>query len=184
MSTPRQNQQPDPATTDFDSLVEQHADLVYKVAYRIMGNAEDAEDVTQDAFLSAYRAWDSFRGQAKPTTWLYRITTNAALMKLRKGKTARSVTQTGLDNVHVVDGAPGPSSEAANSELREKLDAALDQLEPDLRAAVALRDIEGLSNIEAAEALGVTVAALKSRLHRARIRLRDLLADYVSASES
>jgi RNA polymerase sigma-70 factor (ECF subfamily) len=87
----------------FDSLVEEHSAFVFNVAYRMMGNPEDAEDVAQDAFVSAYRAYDRFRGEARPTTWLYRITVNAALMRLRKTKTARALTNTGLDDVEVVD---------------------------------------------------------------------------------
>ena len=165
---------------DFDDLVEKHSSFVYNVAYRLMGNPEDAEDVAQDAFLSAYRAFDRFRGESRVTTWLYRITTNAALMKLRKTKLTRSLTQTGIEDMEVVDWSASPDREAINSELKEKLQDGIDQLEPDLRAAVVLRDVEGLSSAEAAEMLEITVAALKSRLHRARILLRKYLSDQVA----
>jgi RNA polymerase sigma-70 factor (ECF subfamily) len=165
---------------DFDSIVEEHSSFVYNVAYRMMGNPEDAEDVVQDAFLSAFRAFERFRGQSRVTTWLYRITVNAALMKLRKTKLARTLTQTGLDDMEIVDWSNTPEKGAANSELQEKLWEGINQLEPDLRAAVVLRDVQGLSNTEAADVLEVTVSALKSRLHRARVLLRKHLSVYLA----
>ena len=169
-------------TPDFDSIVEEHSSFVYNVAYRMMGNPEDAEDVVQDAFLSAYRAFERFRSESRVTTWLYRITVNAALMKLRKTKMARTLTQPGLDEMEIVDWNNTPERGAASSELGDKLMSGIDQLEPDLRAAVVLRDVEGLSNSEAAEALAVTVSALKSRLHRARVLLRAYLSDYLATA--
>ena len=166
----------------FDELVEKHSNFVYNVAYRMMGNPEDAEDVAQDAFLSAYRAFDRFRGQSRVTTWLYRITVNAALMRLRKTKLERSLTQTGLDDMEIVDWAASPEKDAVNSELKDKLQEGINQLEPDLRTAVVLRDVNGLSNAEVAEIVAITVPAVKSRLHRARVLLRKYLSDYVAAS--
>ena len=171
------------AATDFEELVEKHSDFVYNVAYRFMGNPEDAEDVAQDAFLSAYRAFDRFRGQSRVTTWLYRITVNAALMRLRKTKLARTLTQTGVEELEIVDWTASPERDAITSELGEKLQEGIDRLEPDLRAAVILRDVQQLSNAEAVEILNITVPALKSRLHRARILLRKYLADYVAEAK-
>ena len=167
---------------DFERLVEEHSDFVYNVAYRMMGNHEDAEDVAQDAFLSAYRAFDRFRGESRVTTWLYRIATNAALMRLRKTKLSRSLTHTGIDDLEVPDWSQTPERAAQNSELQDKLRQGLDRLDPDLRAAVVLRDVQGLSNAEAAEVLDLSVAALKSRLHRARVLLRQFLSDYAAAA--
>ena len=167
---------------DFERLVEEHSDFVYNVAYRMMGNHEDAEDVAQDAFLSAYRAFDRFRGESRVTTWLYRIATNAALMRLRKTKLARSLTHTGIDDLEVPDWSQTPERAAQNSELQDKLRQGLDRLEPDLRAAVVLRDVQGLSNAEAAEVLDLSVAALKSRLHRARVMLRQFLTEYAATA--
>jgi RNA polymerase sigma-70 factor (ECF subfamily) len=164
---------------DFDSLVEKHSDFVFNVAFRMMGNAEDAEDVARDAFLSAYRAFDRFRGESRPTTWLYRITVNAALMRLRKTKVARALTKTGLDDVEVVDWTASPEREAVNAELGDRLQEGISRLDPDLRAAVVLRDVQGFSNAESADALDISVPALKSRLHRARVLLREFLSDYV-----
>lgn len=167
---------------DFSSIVEQYSDFVYNVAYRMMGKPEDAEDVAQDAFISAYRAFGRFRGDSRVTTWLYRITVNAALMKLRKEKRARTLTQTGLEDVDVVNFDDTPERFAVTSELGAKLDEGIAQLQPDLRAAVVLRDVEGLSNAEAADILKITVSSLKSRLHRGRVLLRKHMVDYLKVS--
>ena len=168
---------------DFDVIVEEHSDFVYNVAYRMMGNAEDAEDVAQEAFISAYRARDRFRGDSKVTTWLYRITTNAALMRLRKEKRGRSLTRTGLDDVDIPSWGETPEGSAVTSELGEKIREGIAMLQPDLRAAVVLRDVSGLSNTEAADSLGITVSSLKSRLHRGRILLRKHMSDYVKSAQ-
>ena len=178
------NHPPDeaPEPMEFDSIVEQYSDFVYNVAFKMMGKPEDAEDVAQDAFISAYRAYGRFRGESRVTTWLYRITVNAALMKLRKEKRTRTLTQTGLDDMDVPDWDAGPEGSAVSSELGEKLQEGISQLPPDLRAAVVLRDVEQLSNSEAAEALEITVSSLKSRLHRARVILRKYLAEYLKVA--
>ena len=164
---------------DFGEVVERYSDLVYNVAFRMMGRPEDAEDVAQDAFLSAYRAFDRFRGESKITTWLYRITVNAALMRLRKEKNARTLTRTGLDDVDVPDWTGVPDRFASNSELAARLFDAISMLPEDLKAAVVLRDVEELSNSEAAQALDITVSSFKSRLHRGRVLLRKHMEEYL-----
>lgn len=164
---------------DFDEVVENHSGLVYNVALKMMGKPEDAEEVAQDAFLSAYRAYDRFRGESKVTTWLYRITVNAALQRLRREKRARELTRTGLDDVEIPDWSGTPDRSASNSELGDKLRDGIAMLPEDFRTAVVLRDVEGLSNAEAAEVAGVTVASFKSRLHRGRVLLRKHLEEYV-----
>ena len=174
-------EEPRSQAPDFERVVEENADFVYNVALRMMGNPEEAEDVAQDAFLSAYRAYGSFRGESKASTWLYRVTVNAALMRLRKTKPARDLTQAGLDEIEVADWSASPHDEAVNAELREALTEGLKQLEPSLRVAVVLRDVQGLSSTEAAEALDISVPALKSRLHRARVLLRQRLSSAVAA---
>ncbi len=149
-----------------------------------MGNAQDAEDVTQEAFLSAYKAWDNFRGGSAVSTWLYRIAVNACLMRLRKEKRARTMTDRSNREFDVVDWTPdptiGPEGQAVNAELRNEIARAIAELPPDLRAAVVLRDVEELSNTEAADALNISVASLKARLHRGRVALRTRLAAYAS----
>ena len=169
--------------TDFDALVENYSSFVYNVAFRMMGKPEDAEDVAQDAFLSAYRAFDRFRGESRVTTWLYRITVNAALMKLRKEKRARTLTETGPDDMEIPTSDTTPERWAVASELGDKLQEGISQLPEDLRTVVVLRDVEELSNSEAAEILQITVSSLKSRLHRARVLLRKHLSDYVKVAE-
>ena len=168
---------------EFRSIVEQHTDLVYNVAYRMMNNAQDAEDITQETFLSAYRSWASFRGGSSVSTWLYRIAVNSCLMRLRKEKRARALTDTGYSDVDVIDWTPDPSGTpeqlAINSELRQEMGKAIASLPPDLRAAVVSRDIQELSNTEAADVLGITISSLKARLHRGRVLLRKQLENYV-----
>ena len=171
----------DAGRPDFGEVVERHSDLVYNVALRMMGRPEDAEEVAQDAFLSAYRAYDRFRGDSKVTTWLYRITVNAALQRLRREKRARELTRTGLDDVEIPDWSGAPDRFASNSELGDRLRDGIASLPEDFRTAVVLRDVEGLSNAEAAEAVGITVASFKSRLHRGRVLLRKHLEEYVTS---
>ncbi len=182
MNVTQDNTTDDAEITDFDTIVEKYSSFVFNVAFKMMGKPEDAEDVAQDAFISAYRAFDRFRGESRVTTWLYRITVNAALMKLRKEKKTRTLTQTGLEDVDVVNWDETPERIAVSSELGEKLKEGIDQLQPELGAAVILRDVEGLSNTEASEILGITVSSLKSRLHRGRVLLRKYLADYVKVA--
>ena len=172
---------------DFRSIVEEHTNLVYGVAYRMMGNAQDAEDVTQETFLSAFRHWESFRGGSSVGTWLYRIAVNACLMRLRKEKRARAArVDPGYADADVLDWAPDPSGtpeeHAINSELREEMVKALAALPSDLRAAVVLRDVQGMSNSEAADILGVSVPSVKSKLHRGRVVLRKRLEDYAKTA--
>ena len=166
---------------DFEAIVEKHGDFVYNVAYRILSNPHDAEEAAQEAFISAYKAFGRFRGESQVTTWLYRIAVNSSLMRLRKEKKARLLNQTGYDDMQIVDWTGNPERASLDSELRERLEEGFSRLPPDLRAAVALRDVQELSNEEAAESLDITVLALKARLHRGRILLRKHLSDYMRA---
>ena len=180
MPRPPQNRIEAPsATADFDHIVEEYAGFVYNVAFRMMGNQQDAEDVAQEAFLSAYRAFARFRGESKVSTWLYRITVNAALMRLRKEKKARELTRTGLEDVDIPDWSDAPYRAATDSELGDRLREGIGMLPDDMKAAVVLRDIEELSNAEAADIIGISVPALKSRLHRGRVLLRKYLEEYL-----
>ena len=169
---------------DFEQVVEQHSDLVYNVALKMMGRPEDAEEVAQDALLSAYRAYGRFRGDSKITTWLYRITVNAALMRLRKEKKERTLERTGLEDVEIPDWSDTPDRFVSNSELGDRLREGIEMLPDDFRAAVILRDVEGLSNAEAADVLDITVSSFKSRLHRGRVLLRKHLEEYLSLTRT
>ncbi len=165
----------------FTEIVEQYSDLAYSVAFRMLRNAEDAEDAVQEAYISAFKALPNFKGQSKLSTWIYRIVVNACLMKIRKDKSrAKYISEKDYDDALVYDWKNDPEEAAVNSELRSTLENGLDQISPDLRAAVVLRDIQGLSTEESAEVLDISIASLKSRLHRARILLRKHLEEYSS----
>ena len=167
----------------FAQIVSEHSSFVYNVAYRMMGNPDDADEVVQDAFLSAYRARDRFRGDAKVTTWLYRIATNAALMRLRKNSRKKEVSTDPSEvcrRIDRADWADAPDRAALNNELSEEIRRRIAELPEDMKVAVILRDVQGLRNDEVARVLEISTAALKARLHRGRVMLRIKLAEYVA----
>jgi RNA polymerase sigma-70 factor, ECF subfamily len=169
-------------TAAFSELVSKYEKKIYRLAKNITRHDEDAEDVLQDAFLKAYEHLDRFEGNSKFYTWLVRIAVNEALMKLRKRKTDRTVpldepVDLGEDTMQreiaVWDG--NPEQQYSGEEMKKILEDALDTLKPDFRTVFTLRDIEELSTEETAEALDISVAAVKSRLLRARLALREKL---------
>ena len=144
-----------------------------------MGSTADAEDAAQDAFLAAYRNFSRFRSESKVSTWLYRIAINVALMKLRRDRPRNFLTQAGYDDMQLVSPTDGPEQLALNSELREHLERGLDLLPENLKTPMVLREVQGLSNEEAAEVLDISVSSLKARLHRGRALLRKYLQPYI-----
>lgn len=157
----------------FGALVEIHQHKVYTLALRLLGNGELAADVTQEAFLRAWRAMPRFRSDATFSTWMHRITVNTAWTARRRTRRAATIP---LDETpDVVDRRPTPEAAAAQTELRDQLQAALLALRPPERAIVVMKDVYGWSHAEIADALDVSVSVTKVRLHRARIRLRRLL---------
>ncbi|SDM73239.1 RNA polymerase sigma factor [Allokutzneria albata] len=155
----------------FDALVRRHTAKLYRVALRIVGDPADAEDVVQEAWVSAWRSLAQFRGEAAPTTWLYRVVTNAALAHLRRRKPTVPLEPEGQAGAALTDAGPTPEQAALR---REKVDAALHAislLEPSQRVPLVLRELEGMSYEEVAAVLEVSVPALRSRLHRARVAL-------------
>jgi RNA polymerase sigma-70 factor, ECF subfamily len=160
----------------FEELVRQTYVASYTLAYRLTGNEEDARDVVQETYLRAWKAIRRFRGDSQFSTWLYRITANtsASMTQRRSRHRAESLDDAGME---VVDERafvnPEASSEA--SALQERLSAAVAGLPPKLRAVVVLKDVYDLSHEDIAEELGISEAAAKVRLHRARKRLRDVL---------
>lgn len=167
----------------YERLVEEYADRVYGVALRITGSPEDAADVVQDAFLKAFEQRRTFRGESSITTWIYRIAVNTALTRRRDRRPAEALLDdTGEETVHVADWSGDLTRQAELGELREALEAAIARLPEDFRVAVVLRDVEGLTTAETARVLGLGEAAVKSRLHRGRLLLRQYLARYVDAS--
>ncbi|MEE9325407.1 MAG: RNA polymerase sigma factor [Dehalococcoidia bacterium] len=173
----------DKLKVEFSDIVEKYSSYVYNIALRMTNNVHDAEDVMQEAFLSAYKAYPSFKGQAEVSTWLYRITVNACLMKFRKEKKSRYLVETGYEDIEIADWALDPSKASLNMEFRRVLEEGLAQLPPDLRTAVVLRDVQGFSGEETASILEISLSAVKSRLHRGRVLLRKYLEPYVEKSK-
>jgi RNA polymerase sigma-70 factor (ECF subfamily) len=166
----------------FSELVNRYERKIYRLAKNITRNDEDAEDVLQDAFLKAYTHLDNFKGDSKFYTWIVRIAVNEALMRLRKRKTDRSVpldepVELGEETVQreIAVWDDNPEQRYSKEEWRHILDEAVDSLKPDFRTVFVLRDIEELSTEETAETLGISVPAVKSRLLRARLALRERL---------
>jgi RNA polymerase sigma-70 factor (ECF subfamily) len=171
----------------FGELVHRYESKVYSLALKMLRNPEDAEDVLQDTFLRAYRGIKSFQGNSTFSTWIYRITANSALMRLRR-KHLPTVSIDDADEretpINIADWAPGPVEQLLNQETQQAMNQAIESLPPEFRQVFVLRDIEELSNSEVAEILDLSVAAVKSRLHRARLKVRDRLAPFFSESNS
>ena len=164
---------------DFERLVDEYSDRIYAAALRITGLPADAEDVLQDTFLQAYEHRMSFRGESSPATWLYRIAVNAALAKLRQRHPVIYLEDTGYESIQILDWSTDLERRVEASELREQLERGIGRLPSDFQVVVVLRDAEGLSTAEVAGILELSEAAVKSRLHRGRVLLRQFLADYL-----
>src|SRR5437660_3494952 len=169
----------------FEELVRRYDRNVFRIAQHITQNREDAEDVVQDAFLKAYSNLAQFQGQSKFYTWLVRIAVNEALMKLRRRRPERTVSldeevKTEEDSLprEVADWSPNPEQQYSQAELREILTRTIQGLPPGFRPVFVLRDVEGLSTEETAEALDLSIPAVKSRLLRARLQLRQRLSRF------
>ena len=170
----------------FEELVRRYETKVHNLAMRLTRNSEDAEEVLQDVFVTVYRKVGSFEGKSKFSSWLYRITVNAAFMKLRKRKQDHSVSSSDvLAQMQNDERSPQqPSldlfseSRAMNGEIREALEGAVGKLPEEYRAVFILRDVDGLPNKEVGDILGLSIPAVKSRLHRSRLMLRKRLARF------
>ena len=171
----------------FEELVARYDRKLLRIAEHITHNREDSQDAVQEAFLKAFQHIGEFREDSQFSTWLFRITVNQALMKLRKRRTIKEVS---LDDDFQADGdifprevadwAPNPEELYVRSELRNILVNALEELRPILRTVFVLRDVEGLSINQTAEVLDLSPTAVKARLFRARLQLRELLSEYFS----
>lgn len=160
----------------FEQLIRTHQDRIYNLAYRITGNHEDASDAAQDAFVRAFQALARFREDAAPSTWLYRIATNAALDLVRRRPAAPPV------ELPVNHPAPdNPEREAARREIGRRVQSALANVPSEFRAAVVLRDLQGLSYEDVAHVLRVPVGTVRSRISRGREALRAQLTDLVTS---
>ncbi len=168
----------------FEELVRRHADRLYAVVLRFVANADEAEEVTQEAFLRAWRSIDRFQGRAQFFTWLYRIGINEAKRRAERrppAGTVSSLEDSPLDDAP--DWSEAPELRAEQGDLRRVLERAVRALPPDYRTPLILRDVEGLSTQEAAEVMELGEAAFKSRLHRARLAVRRSVDDYFAESE-
>jgi RNA polymerase sigma-70 factor (ECF subfamily) len=175
-----------------DRLVERYGDRVYRLAMRITGLNEDAEEAAQDALWTAARKIHMFKGESAFGSWIYRITANAAYQKLRtrRQKSAEIAIEDVLpsldgDGRHfepMDDWSNRVDEQALQGELRRVLQQAIDGLPADYRTALVLHDVEGLSNPDIAEALNISLPAVKSRVHRSRLFVRKQLADYLKTA--
>jgi RNA polymerase sigma-70 factor, ECF subfamily len=172
----------------FARLVDETSGHIYRVALQILGDSQDAEDVLQDTYIKALRALPEFEGRSSLTTWLYRIAVNEALMLVRKRKPATvSVEESApfdaeaeSEGIEIVDFCCLPEGEFLTAESRGFLDQTIQKLPANLRVVFVMRDLEGLSIQETAEALNLSENNVKTRLLRARLRLRQELSVYFS----
>ncbi|WP_263360125.1 sigma-70 family RNA polymerase sigma factor [Acidicapsa ligni] len=192
--TGENEQHPDVALVDsarggdvhaFETLVNKYDRQIFRIAQHITQNREDAQDVVQDAFLKAYEKLDQFQGNSKFYTWLVRIAVNESLMRLRKRRTGKMVsidedieTDEGSVPRDLADWSPNPEQNYGQAELAEILRKTIQGLPHGFRIVFVLRDVDGLSTEETAETLGLSVPAVKSRLLRARLQLRERLSRY------
>ena len=170
---------------EFARLVEAYSGLIYRLAIKMLENPQDAEDVLQETFIKAFRHLAKFDGRSRLSTWLYRIATNEALMMLRRRKNVTiSIDEPfkredeEVEPLQIVDWCCLPENELMSAEARAYLDEAIEALPHSLRVVFLLRDIEGLSTRETGEVLELSETAVKTRLSRARLRLRELLTGY------
>jgi RNA polymerase sigma-70 factor (ECF subfamily) len=176
----------------FETLVERYQDKVYRLAFRFMRNETEAKEIVQETLLSVWRKLDGFKGDSQFSSWLYRVTANAALMRLRTQRRHPEVSTEELDPSFLDRGGPAygqvtspgdnwarrPDDELQSDELRRQLQRAIDDLPEIYRTVFLIRDVDGFSTEETAEALDISVPTVKTRLHRARIALREAIGQY------
>jgi RNA polymerase sigma-70 factor, ECF subfamily len=180
-------------TEAFEALVERHRDRVFGVALHLLRSESDAAEVTQETFLAAWKALNSFRGEAEVSTWLHRIAGNFALMRLRKKKVQDKVEEPGGSPAFsdrgtlaemVADWHPNAEGQVLDAELRTAIEQAVEKLPEAHRQVFLLRDVDGLSYEEITEITGESLSAVKSRLHRARLALRSAIDVFYAEREN
>ncbi|MEA2007587.1 MAG: sigma-70 family RNA polymerase sigma factor [Chloroflexota bacterium] len=171
---------------EFARVVDAYSKMIYRLGLKMLHNPQDAEDILQETFIKAYKNFKDFKGNSKVSTWLYSIASNEALMLLRKRKKLKFSLATTLSNSEnenqeissSIDWCCLPEKELMSAEAVDYLDQAVDQLSEANRAVFLLRDVEDLSTFETAEVLGISESAVKTRLSRGRLHLRELLSEY------
>lgn len=168
-------------TDAFEILIRRHEKTIFNLVYRMLGDYDEAAETSQEVFLSAYRAIDRFRGEANFSTWLYRIALNHTSTR-RKNLNRRQQRIVPLEDTEPVrDPQPGPAETIEKKEIRERVQSALNTLEPDDATVILLRDLQDIPYEEVARLLEIPVGTVKSRLHRARQALKSQLASYFYA---
>ena len=171
---------------EFARLVEIYSGQIYRLGLKMLRSEQDAEDILQETFIKAFNALPQFQGRSSLSTWLYRIATNEALMLIRRKRPDQISVEQPSDveeeqsPLEIMDWCCLPEGELLSTEARHNLDASVEKLPYSLRVVFLLRDIEGLSTRETAEILDITETAVKTRLSRARLRLREMLSVYYS----
>ncbi len=172
-------------TKAFEELMKRTQTNIYNLGLRLLGNKEDAADLMQETYIKAYENLDRFEGRSSFSTWLYRIATNNALMKLRKEKNKKvsidELKKFGDKSykIEISDWSENPSSYFKSAELKEVLQKAIDSLPPKYKSVFILHDVEGLPLAEVARILSLSVPAVKTRVHRSRMYLREKISEYI-----
>ncbi len=172
-------------TKAFEELMKKTQTNIYNLGLRLLGNKEDAADLMQETYIKAYENLDRFEGRSSFSTWLYRIATNNALMKLRKEKNKKvsidELKKFGDKSykIEISDWSENPSSYFKSAELKEVLQKAIDSLPPKYKSVFILHDVEGLPLAEVARILSLSVPAVKTRVHRSRMYLREKISEYI-----
>jgi RNA polymerase sigma-70 factor (ECF subfamily) len=168
-------------TDAFETLIRRHEKTIFNLIYRMLGDYDEAAEISQETFLSAYRAIGNFRGEANFSTWLYRIALNHATTR-RKTLSTRQQRNIPIENTEPIsDPHAGPAESMEKKEIRDRVQQALNSLEPDDAAVILLRDLQDVSYEEVSRVLEIPVGTVKSRLHRARQSLKSKLAPYFYA---
>ena len=168
-------------TDAFETLIRRHQKTIFNLVYRMLGDYDEAAEISQEVFLSAYRAIGNFRGDANFSTWLYRIALNHATTR-RKSLNTRQQRSVPIENTEPAsDPHPGPAESMEKKEIRQRVQQALNRLDPDDAAVILLRDLQDVPYEEVARVLEIPIGTVKSRLHRARLALKSELASYFYA---
>lgn len=168
-------------TDAFETLIRRHQKTIFNLVYRMLGDYDEAAEISQEVFLSAYRAIGNFRGEANFSTWLYRIALNHATTR-RKSLNTRQQRNIPIENTEPAsDPHPGPAESLEKKEVRQRVQQALNRLEPEDAAVILLRDLQDVPYEEVARVLEIPIGTVKSRLHRARQALKSELTSYFYA---